>query len=179
MTGNITYRLKNVRVVFTSVPDSGDMSPAILRSVASLKQAVGSSFMNISSKVPAVVDAVSCSFITQANESELMYNNNVQERPPNITDLQFLFQDSTNSYVTYQIRDDAEIIDRYLESFGKTGYNNASLVNLKANSAYDIGLSFGSFIDLSNKKFNVQLQSGTSSLNPNVIFLFFHTIKEL
>jgi len=179
MTGNITYRLKNVRVVFTSVPDSGDMSPTILRSVASLKQAVGSSFMNISSKVPAVVDAVSCSFITQANESELMYNNNAQERPPSITDLQFIFQDSTNSYVTYQIRDDAEIIDRYLESFGKTGYNNASLVNLKANSAYGIGLSFGEFIDLSNKKFNVQLQSGISSLNPYVIYLFFHTIKEL
>jgi hypothetical protein len=179
MTGNISYRLKNVRVVFTSVPDNGDKSPTVLRSVESLKQAVASSFMNISSKVPAVVDAVSCSFITQANESQLMYNNNAQERPPSITDLQFLFQDSTNSYVTYQIRDDAEIIDRYLESFGKTGYTNASLVNLKANDSYGIGLSFNDFIDLSNKKFNVQIQSGISSLNPYVMYLFFHTIKEL
>ena len=92
-----------------------------------------------------------------------------------------MFNDSTNEYISFIMKTDVEMIDRYLDSFKDIDSNNASLVKLKANKSYGIGLDFGAgkYIDLSNQKFNIQIQSAISSSDPYVMFCYFHSILKV
>lgn len=174
--GNVTYALKNLRLSFMSLPEDNNKKPVQLRTKLNIKQTVLSSFVNVASKVPAVCNAVSCSFQEQSNENTAVKNNYNTAVLPNVTQLQFMFNDSTNSYVSYQIKNQPELLDRYIQSFRQTGLNNASLDNLKANSGFGVGLAFDDFVNLSNQKFNVQITSGVKSTNPYIIYLYFHSL---
>jgi len=174
-----SYTLSDVRLCYTSRDTSAASGTTTMRTKVCLKSSINSSFANISTKVPAVCDAVSVSFQQQARENQSLHNNVRLEQLPSVTDLQFLFQDSTNKYITYQIRDRAELLNRYLESLRTMGHNNASLATLKGNDSYGIGLSFNGFIDLSMSKFNIQVQSGTSNANAYVAYLYFHSVTSL
>jgi len=169
------YVLKNLQVCYTSVPDDGSKQAVVLRNKLNIKQTIQSQFANVSTKVPAVCTAVSCSFQQLANENALVSNNVQTEVVPNIQEVQYLFNDSTNTYVTYQLKSRSEWLGRYIESFIDTGNNNASLNHLKSNSSFGIGLAFRDQINLSNQKFNVQLTSDISSSQPYVMYLYFHS----
>jgi hypothetical protein len=152
------YVLKNLKISFMSVEATNDKLPIQLKTILNIKQNVSSALANISSKIPAVCNAVSCSFQRQARENTMKFNNVETERLPRVQQLQFLFNDSQSQYITYQIDDQEELIDRYLESFSSDGNNSISLNNLRANKGWGIGLSFNDFIDLSNQKFKVAVK---------------------
>ena len=174
----VTYALKNTRLCFTTVPDAGDVGPIVFRSVVGLKQNVNSSFINIASQVPAVATGVSATFLEQSREGAAVYNNMALEVLPNLSELQFLFNDA-NTPITYVINDRAEILQRYVDSLRSAGANAASLQSVYANKDYGIGLRFNSAVDLRGQKFNVQLQSGADSAQPFQIFMYFHTLVEM
>ena len=179
-----SYTLKNLKVCFISVNDDGRVpkqAPVFLKTKMSIKQSVASSFVNLATKVPAVCNAVSCSFLKQSAENQVVPNTLQTEKPPDITQVQFMFNDSTNEYISFIMKTEVEMLDRYLESFKDIDSNDASLVKLKANKSYGIGLDFGAgqYIDLSNQKFNIQIQSAISSSDPYVMFCYFHSIISL
>ena len=175
----LSYTLSNLRLVFVSVPMPAKASKISMRTKLNIKQAITSSFANVSTKVPAVCNAVSCSFQQQSSENALSSNNLRTEVLPNVSELQFLFNDSQDQYITYQIKDREELLLRYIQSFADTGSNGVSLDKLKANDSFGIGLNFRDFIDLSNQKFNVQLVSEMQSTNPYVLYMYFHSIVSL
>jgi hypothetical protein len=106
-----------------------------------------------------------------------MYFNNFEtEKLPNVQQLQFLFNDSQSQYITYQIDDQQELLERYLNSFSSDGNNSLSLVDLRADKGWGIGLSFSEFIDLSQQKFNIQLTSGVESTNQYIMYMYFHSL---
>ena len=171
------YSLSNLRLCFTSLPDDGSKDKIMMRTKLNIKQTIQSKFANVSTKVPSICNAVSCSFQQLTNENSAKTNNVQTEVVPNIQELQFLFNDSTNTYVTYQLRSSTEWLMRYIESFVYTGDNNASLHNLKANNSFGVGLAFRDFVDLSNQKFNIQLTSDI--VTPYVMYLYFHSVMQL
>ena len=175
------YTLKNLRMAFTSHPDDGTHNdPVTIRTMLNIKQSIQSSFSNISSKIPAVVSAVSCSFNYQSDENTPLNNNLALVKIPSVTRVQFTFNSSTNEYISYQILDDVEVIDRYIDSFKDMGVNSLSIQNLENNNGYGIGINFGGdMIDLRTQKFNTQIQSSLSSSTPLIMYMYFHSVSSI
>lgn len=179
MDATVSYELRNLRVRFLSVPDDGSNDSIVLKTKLNIKQSIQSSFSNIQTKVPAVCTAVSVSFQEQANENTAVNNNLALDKVPNLSQTQFLFNDSTNTLITYQIKNIPEVLQRYIDSFLDTGRNSLSLQNLANNNGFGIGLDLGSAIDLSNQKFSLQVDSDLSSANPLIAYMYFHSFIEL
>lgn len=178
VNNTVSYSISNLKVSFTSVPEDPSMNDAVvMRTIVNLKQSIESSFANIGVKVPAICDRMSASFQVQQNENTAKNNNTELAKVPNLTELQFLFNDITNSLVSFLLRDYEEIISRYIDSFYDTGKNALTTYNLADNDGFGAGLDFDDFIDLRNQKFNLQLQSGISGQAQNmIIYMYFHSI---
>jgi CCR4-NOT transcriptional regulation complex NOT5 subunit len=161
--------------VFRSVPAQGQ--PVQLQRVLAMNQALESANASISMAVPAVVNAVSGTFLTQTRENSYNFNNFKLERPDNITSLQMNYNDTTNAYQTFSLRNHQEILHNYLESMRGAGINDSKLSKINANDCYGIGIDFKENIDFSQgNKFSVQLDSGIDSSNPVILFLYFHSV---
>jgi len=173
----VTYKLKNLRLEFVSVPEDGKKNQTLHRVKYHIKQSILSSTTNVSSKVPAVVQGVSCSFVRQSNENAAAENSYRREEFPLLDNLQFLFNNATNEFIQYKLDDRNETLMRYIQSLRDTGHNRMSLKNLKGNHAYGIGLSFQGDVDLRNQLFNIVLNSSdnTISNSPFNIHLYFHS----
>ena len=172
------YVLKNLRCVFRSVPAQGQ--PVQLQRVLAMNQALESANASISMAVPAVVNAVSGTFLTQARENSYNFNNYKLERPDNITSLQMNYNDTTNAYQTFSLRNHQEILHNYLESMRGAGINDSKLSKINANDCYGIGIDFKENIDFSTgNKFSMTISSGIDSLNPVILFLYFHSLVSM
>jgi hypothetical protein len=153
--------------------------PITMRTKVAIKQSVASSFANIQTLVPAVCTGVSASFQPQADENALVPNNTQLSKVPNLTQTQMLFNDSTNQLVSYVIRNNSELIGRYIDSFADTGRNRMSRVRTADDDGFGIGLPFDSAVDLSSQKFSLQIQSGISSSAPLLAYMYFHSFVSL
>lgn len=177
-TGDIQYKIQNLRLCYlTAAPAKSNK--VSMRTKLNIKQSVLSQFANVSTKVPAVCNSVSCSFQPQSDENNKLKNNTKTCVLPNVQELQFLFNDNQDEYVTFVIKDRAELLDRYIESFARSGSNNVSLEKLHHNQSYGIGLNFGQMIDLSNQKFNVQITSDVKNTYPYTLYMYFHSIASV
>ena len=174
-----TYQLENLRLVFTSIPEDGVKNNTVHKVKYHIKQSILSRTTNISSNIPAKCSGVSRSFITQAKENTTGDNSYNRETYPDLQELQFLFNNNTNEYITYQIRDNDEVLLRYLLSMGKTSkHNRTQLTELSGKHSYGVGLDFQGMIDLSTQTFNVVLNSN-SDIQPMSIHLYFHSMVEV
>lgn len=179
MASVVSYNLKNLRLTFVSVPDDGSNTPIPCRAKINVKQSIQSSQANVNVRVNAPCDAVSISFNVQSQENSPKYNNLVCHPVPNLTSTQFLFNNSTNSLVSYQIRNNAEILDRAIDSFVDADKNSLSPPIVANGDNFLMGLNFDEVIPLGNQKFSVELQSSVSNLVPLVMYMYFHSTIEL
>ena len=175
-----TYELRNLRVQYQSVETQMDWNQTStqMRSVYNVKSSVASSSANVSAQVPAVCDAVSCSFQRQQEENQNVFNNYSLAQVPNIKRLQFLWNSSTNRFITYEINDQNEMIHRYIDSFQNTGHNQCMLDTFRTNGGFGVGMNFDGFVDLSRQQFSVQLASSITNLAPYNIYLYFHSVVQ-
>ena len=174
-----TYGVRDLRLRYVSVPEDNEDSSVVLKTKLNIKQSIQSSFANIQTKVPALVTAVSVSFLEQANENSSKYNNQELNNIPNLSQTQFMFNDSTNTLITYLIKNNSEVTQRYIDSFLDTGRNRLSTEDLSNNNGRGVGLDFGQVIDLSQQRFSLQLTSEVSSSNPLIAFMYFHSFIEV
>ena len=175
---NTNFSLSNLKVSYSTVPETPDMrdQKIVMNTKLSISQSIQTSLANIAVKVPAVVNAVSCSFLAQGSENSLKDNTLALEKVPNVNQVQFMFNDSSSSYISFLLRDSVEIIGRYLDSFYESPRNAMTVSNLNNNNGYGIGLDFDDFVDLRNQKFNLQIDSAVSNLNPMIVYMYFHSI---
>ena len=173
-----TYELSNLRCHYNSVQTQGDpMSKQVMmRSVYNVKSSIQSGSANVQAQVPAICDSVSCSFQRQNEENvntKCNYNcNPVKE----IRNVQFLWNSSTNAYITYEMNDQNEMLHRYIDSFVNTGHNQVMLDTFRGNAGFGLGIHFGEFVDLSRQNFSLQLQSSITNLYPYNIYMYFHSL---
>ncbi len=174
-----SYELTNLRLVFTSIPEDGIKNNTVHKVKYHIKQSILSRTTNISSNIPAKCSGVSCSFITQAKENTEKDNSYNRETYPDLQELQFLFNNNTNEYITYQIRDNDEVLLRYLQSMGKMSkHSRTQLTELAGKHSYGVGLDFQGMVDLSSQTFNVVLNSN-SDIQPMSIHLYFHSMIQV
>ena len=175
---NTNYELRNLKINYCSVPNQSSKVPTLFRTKYTYKTNIDSTFTNIHTKVPAVCSSVSLSFQPSLEEGVRVLNNTQLSQLPNVSEVIFTFSDSTNSLISYSIKEDAELLDRYIESMG-TSQNSINRNNVLANKAYGIGLNFRDRIDLSNQRFSTQITSDISSSNPVVAYLYFHSAMSI
>ena len=174
-----SYALSNLRVCFRSVPDANPKNMVVMNTTLCLKSSLNSAFSNTSSKVPAVVNAVSVCFLKQNQEYQANFNNQALEEPPNIRDINYIFNSSTNEYISYQIDNRIEMIERGLESLDFKGSTATALDLLSANESFLLGVDFKTDLDLSNSKFNIQLNSDISNTEAFLMYQYFHSRMNL
>tara|TARA_Y100000361_G_scaffold136395_1_gene137016 strand:- start:502 stop:1662 length:1161 start_codon:yes stop_codon:yes gene_type:complete len=179
MASIVAYKLKDLRLVYVSVPDDGSNNPIPCRTKINVKQSIASSKANVNVRVANSCDAVSCSFQVQSQENSSKYNNLVCHPVPNLTSTQFLFNDQTNSLISYQIRNNAEILDRAIDSFVDAQKNGCSPPKIANGENFLLGLNFDEMIPLGNQKFSVEIDSSITNLVPLVMYMYFHSMVEL
>ncbi len=172
---NYEYELSNLKVCYMSSPPQKPQMVNMRCSVG-LKSSINSAFSNTSSKVPAVCDSVSVSFLRQDHEYNGNFVNTALEEPPHITKINYLFNDSTNQYVSFELKDRAMMIQQGLNSINGGESNSAQLQKLSSNKGFILGLNWGAMVDLSNQKFNIQLQTDIDNLEPYIMYMFFHSV---
>tara|TARA_E500000318_G_scaffold80691_1_gene75895 strand:- start:2467 stop:3597 length:1131 start_codon:yes stop_codon:yes gene_type:complete len=176
----VNWNWSDVRLAFNHVSDRANPQPAIMRTVYNFKSSVLSSTANISARVPAVADSVSISFQRQDRENVNVLSNYGLEEPRNVKSLQYMFNDSTNQYISYVIEDKNEMLEKGVESLVATGHNGVfNAGRLQRNNNFLAGLNFNGFVDLSNQRFNVQLVSDIDTNNPYNIYMYFHSLLRL
>jgi hypothetical protein len=173
-----TYVLRNLHCSYSSVPT--EKNPAktttTMRSVYNVKSTILSGSANIQAQVPAMCDAMSASFQAQNRENVNVFSNYDCNTVPGITNLEFLFNDATNKYITYQMTDQNEMVHRYIDSFHSTGHQQMTLDKFRTNKGFGVGLNFQGFIDLSQQRFGLQLDSDVNNLSPYNVYMYFHSI---
>tara|TARA_R110002096_G_scaffold263792_1_gene457287 strand:+ start:124 stop:1257 length:1134 start_codon:yes stop_codon:yes gene_type:complete len=178
VNANTLYTLSDLKLSYSTIPETPEMKDQkiVMNTKLCISQSIQTQLASISIKVPSVVNAVSCSFLAQGSENSLKDNTLGLEKVPNLNQLQFMFNDSTNSYISFLLRDNVEIVGRYLDSFYDSPRNAMTINNLANNDGYGVGLDFDDFVDLRNQKFNLQIDSAISNLNPMVVYMYFHSI---
>jgi len=173
--GNTYYILKNLKLMFCSVPDNGVYAPAYqMRVKTSLKQSIQSSFANISTKVPMVCDSFFASVIQQSNENDNSYNGMELQRPPNVQSLEYIWSDSLSQEYRYQLLSEEEIISNGMKAVSMVaGTGNVNSNALNSNKGWLLGLAFGQFVDLSLSKIGINLKSSINNGDPYVLYMFF------
>jgi len=172
---NYNYDLSELSVVFSSVPDDNQpQMPITLATVLNVRQSIQSTFSNISVNIPSMSNGCSVSFLKQSEENNYKFNNTRLERPLKVSQVEYLFNDATNKYITFNLKSQTEILGRYLDSMGRSKVNNFSTSLIKANEAYGVGIPFNQYLDLSVNKFGINITSGISSTDPLVAYLYFH-----
>lgn len=179
VNANYYYELSNVFATFTSSPDVQKPVPIMMRTTVCLKNSINSAFSNISSKVPAVCSSMTMTFMPQNHEHQANFNNVALEQPPNISSISYLFNDSSNKFITFEIKNRVEMVKRGLESIAGGASNSSSFDNLYANEGFILGLNWENPVNLANQKFNIQMNSDISSSDPYVVFMYFHSLRTI
>ena len=174
-----SYTLTDLKITYSTIPDDGTDEALTMENVTSIKTTISSSAANIAAQVPAIAKSMTCSAMVQAHEFTSTYNNLACENVPNLNRLQFLFNDSTNKLVTYQINSQSEILARFVESVDNSGHSSLSPWSQCRSDNYGFGLGFGQFLDLRNQTIQVQLTSDVTSSVPMIVFLYFNGIVQL
>ena len=169
------YELKNLKVTYNSVPISNN-NPCNMGIIYNYKGSILSNFSNVSAKVPAACNSVSVSFQEQARENVIKEDNYELHKCNGISEVSFLFNDSTNEFITYKINDIGDMQKRFIDSLSASGHNQVNGGKANSNDATGLGLDFRNYVDLSTQKFNIQIKSKIDGTNPLNAYMYFHSM---
>jgi len=169
-----TYAISNLRCTFQSVPAPAKREQVIMRTLHNVKSNLLSGNGSISCNVPAICSGVSISFVDTAREGAVNHNSYALEQPQGISEVQYLFNDTTNSLVTYVLQDRTEMLERFIDSLEITGHNQVGKDVFRANQGFGLGLPFDGMVDLSKNRFTLQVASDANN-RPSSAFLYFHS----
>lgn len=168
-----TYEIRNLKCTYKSIVDPNSNAPVNMGVVYNVKSNILSGTASISANVPAVCSAVAINFIEALHDSVPVYDSYKCENIDAVTEVQYLFNDSTNSLVAYRITDQQEMVERFLDAMSNSSHNQVSIDNWRANSGFGLGLNFEEGVDLSNNRFTLQLTSGVDNANPCNVYMYF------
>ena len=169
------YKLKDLRLTFHHVPDSGSNEPVVMRRKLNVKQSLTSANSSINVNVPAVCDSFSASFQVQSQENTPKNNNYTLHTPPNLTQVQILMNNSNQNLISYVIRSIPELIDNAIDSFVDADKNSLSTARLANLNGFMLGQNFDDEINLASNKITIEIDSAISNLVPLVMYMYFHS----
>ena len=171
------YSLTNLELHYQTEPSSGSAGSVQSVSTYMIKHIIDSNLNSTSTRVPAVVQSMSASFIKSSQENSNLFNNLECAELPNVSRLQFQFNDEMD-VVKYDITSREEILYNYLKSMGRSDYNSVRTANLDNESrTFGIGLDFYGGINLLNQKFGMDvLSSADSTDNKYSMYMYFRSV---
>lgn len=173
------YSLTDLACRFQTAPDDGSQGAMLMKSYVNVVSSVQSTSTTVSARVPSQsVNGVAMSFINQADVRSNQRNAYELQRLPQWSNIEFLFNNSLQEYLTYTIRDESDALQKGLEALESAGHSQVSSKTLKANKGAIFGLPFNSYIDLSQQKFTVNFKVDSDSItaNPMDVQMFFSTL---
>ena len=179
VTSSSSYTLTDLKITYSTIPDDGTDEALTMENITSIKTTISSTSANIAAQVPAICRSMTCSALVQSHEFTGTYNNVGCENVPDLTRLQFLWNDSSSKLVTYQINNQSEILSRFVESVSPSGHSSLAPWLQCRSTNFGFGLDFGRYLDLRNQTIQVQLTSGVNSNAPMIIYLYFNGLVQL
>ncbi len=177
--GDYQYELRNLQLQYYSAPDKKGGGIAF-ESLYTVKGTAESNNTSLSTRVPAVVRSVSCVFVQQLHLDSAVYNNLIQERPPDVQRVEFSFNDNLTQYVSFVFKNHDEILYNYQRSLGYNGKSNMSQSHLWGEGDYyGIGLPFNQLVDMRQSKFGLNIVSGISNEVKYSVFMVFRGVVSL
>jgi hypothetical protein len=179
---NITsYQLSDVRLLYQTYSDDGQDMPLVMRTKANIKQNVNGNAITLNARLPIQANSMTASFFPVADMNSAKLNTLACPEPPQVNRVEFSFNDSTNAYISYELRDRNSILQRAVQSIGDRDMtNDNTLANIKNADQYIIGLNFGNFINLARQKFSVLINSEIGSNAQNyTLYSYFHGVMEM
>jgi hypothetical protein len=174
--GEITTQFSNLKLTYiTTAMNKMSSQPCSLRTVSSVKTTLNSNYSAFVINAPVVASSLWCVFHKTATEYSALENSYKQETPPNVSDVQFLWNDSfTNQSITYQLQTQEEILFNFIKAIGGEGsVSMCNLNNVFSNTCYGIGLSFdGAMVNMASSRFNINLTSGISPQVPYTCYMY-------
>ena len=175
--GQVNYTVENLRLCFMSELEDDDTRPIMVEAIQTVKSTVEGNFTSLNATVVGAVRNVSVSFQDVLKESNPLADEYETFFLPNVERVEFLFDDATNTMVTYNIDNNVEILDRFVESMnrGRRTHNSLGIINAKNNQAYGLGLDFGDYIDVQSNKIRVVISSALSTTGTLNAYMCFKT----
>jgi len=173
-TANV-LQLSNIIGHYKSVPFSTkEPTPVYMGVMHTIQQKINTGSASISTNVPSnAVSSMSCSFLPVSSDGEYAYNQNYLAEPPDITRVQWSWNNTTVQYIEYPIETRQEMLQGFVESMG--GNPN----DIRSDSNFGLGVKFPSLLDLRNKTIGLQLESGITSADPYYIYMVFNTFIQI
>jgi hypothetical protein len=173
---NTTIELKNLRLNYSSLPESNNnLGPLELNSVAVSNQSISSSDASVDFKAAVSARSISMSFLRASEEQQYGFNNQETELPPNLQYVLLQFNDTPTTILTHELKNLEEINVNYLMSMRDTGHSEVCMSKLSRGKCFGVGLDWVNYVDLSNQKVSMQLRSGIVNNDPYLVYAYFHS----
>jgi len=173
------YLLTNLALRYQTREDDGTQGVMMMKSYINVVSSVQSTSTTVSARVPSKsVNGVAISFIAQSDVNDGSRNSYELQNLPQWENIEFLFNNSLNEYLTYVVSDQSDALSKGLEAMESAGHSSVSSKTLKGNKGTIFGLKFSEYIDLSNQRFTTNFKVGSDSItnNPMDCHLFFSTL---
>lgn len=166
LTATGGYVLTNLEIHYRTAEDSTPTAPVTMLTMATVKAIASSSLSAFSIMSPIPTYSMSMNFISVANENSRAANSLALELVPNVTRVEFTFQDTNNNIIQYPLENVAEYYKFWKDSYGSS------------RAVTDVGTVLGVSYNqvLSNSKFNVVIQSALATPT-SVYFIFKGTMS--
>jgi hypothetical protein len=147
------YVLTNLEVQYRTAVDSTPTAQISMLTMATVKAIASSSLSAFSIMSPIPTYSMSMNFISVANENSRGTNSLALESIPDVSRVEFTFQDTNNNIIQYPLENVAEYYKFWKDSYGSS------------RAVSDVGTVLGVSYNqvLSNSKFNVVVQSALAS----------------
>lgn len=178
----IKYRLKNVRLSYQSFDDDGTRSKQYLFGVkGTIHSTLQSSNSNFSTKYPMICSSVVSTFTPQSEDSSNQYNSLKCHQLPSVDRVEFLFNDSSNSLITYALDNPQDILQNFVDALSDAtdSKSDLTLSNIANNQAWGVGVKFQQPVDLNSQKLSINIYSGVNNLYPYTMYSMFFGVITL
>jgi len=173
------YTLANMALRYQTREDDGEQGAMLMKSYVNVVSSVQSTSTTVSARVPSSqVNGVALSFIKQSNVNAVQPNSYRLESLPQWSNIEYLFNNTLQQYITYTIRDESDAIHKGLEALETAGHHSVSAKTLKGNKGQIMGIPFNEFVDLSNQKFTINFKIDSDSITtaPMDVMMYFSTL---
>ena len=180
--GNVNYTISGLACEYVTVPEPKVLPPVQMIVVNPAKQTMNSANASINIKLPTSIITMFSSFISQSGESQLQQNNLELQKPDGIYKIYYMFNDSTNTFVSFPIETIEDMLEHYLSAFAPfnpSDKNDFTLKKINDDKAFGIGLFFESNVSMLNNSFGINILSTVDNYSAYSFCAFFCGIVSL
>lgn len=178
------FYIQDPELYWLRTGEDADPGAITMQYITGIQQPVNSNNVNISVGMPAQVSSAFMTFIPVSSENSYTENASRTAVVPNVTRVQFAFNDVDNKKISFPLESVEEVALNFHRavSAGNPLIQNSCLlsrtdVNEPSDRGYGIGCPFGQLNNLTSTKFSFNLRSGVTNNDPYTCFICFKAIK--